>query len=70
MGYIIVLLIKLKDAKLEACGLDKKNKGFTKNIKKSPYKTPILQLVGDLKGYYSRRINIQHRIVYEVYEER
>ncbi|HHY23974.1 MAG TPA: Txe/YoeB family addiction module toxin [Clostridiaceae bacterium] len=73
MGYIIVLTNQAqKDAKkLEACGLDKKAKDLLKILKKSPYKTPpsYEKLVGDLKGYYSRRINIQHRIVYEVYEE-
>ena len=40
-------------------------------IAENPFKTPprYEKLVGDLAGYYSRRINIQHRLVYEVYEE-
>lgn len=37
-----------------------------------PYTVPpsYEKLVGDLKGYYSRRINIQHRIVYEIKKKR
>lgn len=40
-------------------------------IAENPFKTPprYEKLVGDLAGYYSHRINIQHRLVYEVYEE-
>ena len=39
--------------------------------KKNPFQTPppYEVLIGDLKGYYSRRINKQHRLVYEVIEE-
>ena len=39
-------------------------------IKKKPFQTPppYETLIGDLKGYYSRRINKQHRLVYEVIE--
>jgi len=41
-------------------------------IKKNPFQTPPPYeiLIGDLKGYYSRRINKQHRLVYEVIEEK
>lgn len=73
MGYIIVLTKQAqKDAKkLESCGLDRKAKELLKTIKNNPYENPppYEKLVGDLKGFYSRRINIKHRIVYEVYEE-
>lgn len=73
MGYIIVLTKQAqKDAqKLEACSLDKKAKELLKLIKENPYQNPppYEKLVGDLKGFYSRRINIQHRIVYEVYDK-
>ena len=72
MEYIIVLTKQAqKDAKkLEACNLDKKAKELLKIIKENPYQTPpsYEKLTGTLKGFYSRRINIQHRIVYEVYE--
>ena len=41
-----------------------------KLIKKNPFQTPppYEALIGDLKGYYLRRINKQHRLVYEVIE--
>ncbi|MHC6180464.1 Txe/YoeB family addiction module toxin [Clostridium sp. JNZ X4-2] len=61
-----------KDAKkLEACGLDKKAKGLLKIMIKNPYQNPprYEKLVGDLRGLYSRRINIQHRLIYDVLEE-
>ena len=40
-------------------------------IKKKPFQTPppYESLIGDLKGYYSRRINKQHKLVYEVIED-
>ena len=40
-------------------------------LKEDPFKKPpeYEALVGDLQGSYSRRINIQHRIVYQVYED-
>ncbi len=73
MGYIIVLTKQAqKDAKkLETRNLDKKAKGLLKLLKENPYKTPpsYEKLVGDLKGFYSRRLNIKHRIVYEICEE-
>lgn len=73
MGYIIALTKQAqKDAKeLESCSLDKKAKGLLKIIKENPYQTPppYEKLIGDLKGFYSRRINIKHRIIYEVYEK-
>ena len=61
-----------KDAKkLAASGLKKKAKELLELIKESPYQnpSPYEKLVGDLPGAYSRRINIQHRLVYQVYEE-
>ncbi len=61
-----------KDAKkLSASGLNKKAKMLLEVMKENPYQTPppYERLVGDLSGAYSRRINIQHRLVYQVYEE-
>ena len=61
-----------KDAKkLKAAGLDKKAKELIEVIKENPFQTPPAYegLVGNLQGYYSRRINIQHRLVYQVYNE-
>ena len=60
-----------KDAKKMAqSGLKGKAKKLLDIIEKNPYQTPpsYEKLVGDLNGAYSRRINIQHRIVYQVME--
>ena len=62
----------LKDIpKLKAAKLDKKAKALIELIKDDPFKNPppYEKLQGDLRGAYSRRINIQHRLVYEVLEE-
>lgn len=58
--------------KLKAAKLDKKAKALIELIKENPYLTPppYEKLVGDLQGAYSRRINIKHRLVYEVFEEK
>ena len=61
-----------KDAKkLSASGLKPKAQALLSILEKNPYQNPprFEKLVGDLAGAYSRRINIQHRIVYQVFEE-
>lgn len=61
-----------KDAKkLTAAGLRRKAEDLLKLISENPFQTPppYEKLVGDLLGAYSRRINIQHRLVYQVYED-
>lgn len=61
-----------KDAKkLASSGLKNKAKKLLDIIKKDPYQNPppYEKLVGDLSGAYSRRINIQHRFVYQIYEK-
>lgn len=61
----------LKDAKkLAASGLKPKAQELLAVIAANPFQTPpaFEKLVGDLQGAYSRRINIQHRLVYEVFE--
>ena len=61
-----------KDAKkLAAAGLRKKAEKLLKILSENPFQTPppYEKLVGDLAGAYSRRINIQHRLVYQVYED-
>lgn len=57
--------------KLKVAHLDQKAKQLITIIKENPYKTPpsYEKLVGDLEGIYSRRINIQHRLIYEVFEK-
>ena len=61
-----------KDAqKLASSGLKEKAKELLKVIEGNPFQNPppYEKLVGDLAGAYSRRINIQHRLVYQVLEE-
>tara|TARA_B110000046_G_C13021219_1_gene411319 strand:- start:287 stop:556 length:270 start_codon:yes stop_codon:yes gene_type:complete len=61
----------LKDAKkLSSANLSQKAKELIETIKKNPFQNPppYEKLIGNLNGSYSRRINIQHRIVYEVRE--
>ncbi len=58
-----------KDAKkLSTSGLKSKANNIIDILKTNPYQTPppYEKLIGDLSGAYSRRINIQHRIVYQV----
>jgi Txe/YoeB family toxin of toxin-antitoxin system len=60
-----------KDAKkLSASGLKTKAQKILDIVKENPYQNPppYEKLVGDLNGAYSRRINIQHRLVYQVFE--
>lgn len=61
-----------KDArKLAAANLKNNAQSLLAIIEENPYANPppYEKLVGDLSGAYSRRINIQHRIVYQVLEE-
>jgi len=61
-----------KDAKkIAASGLKHKVISLLEVLEENPYKKPpsYEKLVGDLSGAYSRRINIQHRLVYQVCEE-
>lgn len=57
--------------KLKAAKLDTKTKALIKLCRENPYQTPppYEKLQGDLQGAYSRRINIKHRLVYEVLED-
>ncbi|MBU6291646.1 MAG: Txe/YoeB family addiction module toxin [Burkholderiaceae bacterium] len=60
----------LKDAKkLSAAGLKDKAQVLLDLLERDPFQNPppYEKLVGDLNGAYSRRINIQHRLVYEVF---
>ena len=60
-----------KDAKrLASAGLKPKAQELLEILKNNPFPNPppYEKLVGDLLGAYSRRLNIQHRLVYQVYE--
>ena len=57
--------------KIKVAKLDKNCKQLIDIIRNNPFQIPpsYEKLVGDLKGLYSRRINIKHRLVYQVYED-
>ena len=57
--------------KLNASGLKPKTQQLLSIIAADPYRNPppFEKLVGDLTGAYSRRINIQHRLVYQILDE-
>ena len=62
-----------KDAqKLKAAGLHLKAEELLNILKENPFKKPpaFEKLVGDLSGAYSRRINIQHRLVYQIIKDK
>lgn len=71
--YSLVYTRAAKEAipKLKAANLDKKVRALIELIKENPYQNPprYEKLVGKLSGAYSRRINIKHRLVYQVMEE-
>ena len=56
---------------LKQAGLEKRARALLNVIAENPFKSPppYEKLVGDLSGFYSRRINVQHRLVYQVCEE-
>ena len=61
-----------KDAqKLASADLKSKAKELIEILRADPFQTPppFEKLVGDLSGAYCRRINIQHRLVYQIFEE-
>ena len=61
-----------KDAKrIAGAGLKPKAEKLLEVLSKNPFQTPppYEKLIGDLSGAYSRRITIQHRLVYQVLEE-
>lgn len=57
--------------KIASAGLGKQVNKLLDIIKKNPCEpySPYEKLTGDLHGYYSRRINVQHRLVYQLLEE-
>lgn len=72
MYRIVVAKQAVKDfPKLTSAGLDKKAKVLIELLKDNPFQNPPAyeKLVGNMDGLYSRRINIKHRLVYQVYEE-
>ncbi len=63
----------IKDSKkIKSAGLKPKVVKLLKVIKENPFCSPppFEKLLGDLSGAYSRRINIQHRLIYQVLEDK
>ena len=61
-----------KDAKkVSASNLKPKAEKIIKILRQNPFQTPppYEKLIGDLAGAYSRRLNIQHRIVYQIIDD-
>ena len=72
MYKIVYAKMASKDVpKLQAAHLTEKAKMLIDLLRENPFQNPppYEKLVGDLNGAYSRRINVQHRLVYQVYEE-
>jgi len=71
MWEIVYAKHAIKDSKkIAESGLKEKTKQLIEVLKIDPFQNPppYEKLIGDLSGTYSRRINIQHRLVYEVFE--
>ncbi len=59
-----------KDAsKIKAAKLENQLESLSNVLRKNSYELPYKKLSGNLQGYYSRRINIKHRLVYSVNDE-
>jgi Txe/YoeB family toxin of toxin-antitoxin system len=60
----------VKDIKnLKGAKLDGKAKALIEILRQNPLEPPCEELVGNLSDLYSRRINIQHRLIYEIFNE-
>lgn len=71
MYEIVYTKTAVKDIpKLKAAHLDSKARELIDVIRGNPFQAPppYEKLIGNLQGLYSRRINQQHRLVYEVFE--
>ncbi|MEM7595184.1 MAG: Txe/YoeB family addiction module toxin [Cyanobacteria bacterium P01_A01_bin.83] len=59
-----------KDAKkIASNSLKSQTQALLEILQNNPYQPPYEKLVGNLTGYYSRRINIQYRLVYQIHEK-
>jgi len=69
---VVYTKLAQRDAKkLSAAGLRKKAETLLDILRENSYQTPppFEKLLGDLSGAYSRRINIQHRLVYQILDD-
>ena len=72
MYNIVYTKASIKDIpKLKSLNLDNKAKALIEIIRNNPFQNPppYEKLMGDLQYLYSRRINIKHRLVYQVYQK-
>lgn len=72
MWELVFAKAAVKDAKkVAAAGLKPQAQALLDVLARDPFQNPppFEKLVGDLEGAYSRRINIQHRLVYEVFKK-
>ena len=70
--HIVYTKQALRDAKkLKSAGLKGKAQELLQILENNPFQTPppYEKLLGDLSGAYSRRINIQHRLVYQILDD-
>jgi len=70
-GLVYTKQAQKDSKKLRSAGLKEKAETLLRILEENPYQTPppYEKLVGDLMGAYSRRINIQHRLVYQVIDD-
>lgn len=72
MYQIVFTKQAMKDRRLIAqAGLEKRAKALLTVLAENPFQTPppYEKLIGDLSGFYSRRINARHRLVYSVHKD-
>ena len=71
MSKVIIHKDAIKDLeKLKQAKLTEKTKQLIESLKENPYCKPVEKLKGNLKGFFSKRINLHHRLVYSVNEEK
>ena len=71
MYKVIIHKDAIKDLeKLKQAKLTEKTKQLIESLKENPYCKPVEKLKGNIKGFFSKRINLHHRLVYSVNEEK
>ena len=71
MYKVIIHKDAIKDLEnLKQAKLTEKTKQLIESLKENPYCKPVEKLKGNLKGFFSKRINLHHRLVYSVNEDK
>lgn len=69
MWHVVLSKQAKKDVKkIKSANLSSQAKKLLETLQQNPFEPPYEKLTGDLKGYYFRRINIKHRMVYQIFE--